>query len=148
MTKPMKKLIVLLFVATLSTGCSNDLITQEANVLPETSQALLRQHFSSHTLDWIKVDKGFLQKETYEVKFADGTEVDFDKKGNWKEISSKKGDIPAALIPIFISDYVEKNHPDRKIDSIEREKNGFEIELNNGLHLHFNKQGQMIRMDD
>ena len=142
----MKKWMVCCLAALLFTGCSNDTITQDRNALPENAQALLAEHFEG-TLDWVKVDKELLRKDTYEVRFTEGTEIDFDRDGNWKEISGKGG-VPVALVPLFASDYVQQHYPEQKIVSIERNNSIFEIELTNDLSLRFDKQGRMIQIDD
>ena len=32
-----------------------------------------------------------MESTKYEVLLMDGTEIDFDSKGNWEEVSAKKG---------------------------------------------------------
>ena len=47
-----------------------------------------------------------LEATKYEVLLTDGTEIEFDSKGNWEEVSARKGQvIPAVLfrtLPLII----------------------------------------------
>ena len=41
-----------------------------------------------------------MESTKYEVLLMDGTEIDFDSRGNWEEVSAKKGKtVPATVVP-------------------------------------------------
>jgi hypothetical protein len=46
--------------------------------------------------------------------FVNGAKVEFTKNGEWKDVECKYGEVPAAIVPQQIRDYVAKNYPDRK----------------------------------
>lgn len=82
----------------------------------------------------------------YEVKLNNGAEIDFDKNGNWEEISDKQG-VPSALIPIKIKTYLDKKYKGVKVESIDMEKNKIKVELLNDIDLEFDKKGNFLRLD-
>ncbi len=85
---------------------------------------------------------------SYECRLADGTKIEFNRKGNWKKIDRHTAAIPAALIPKAISNYVKTNFPNCIITKIDKERYGYDIELSNEIDLKFNYQGVLIGMDD
>lgn len=54
--------------------------------------------------------------------FVNGSKVEFAKDGAWKEVDCKYGEVPAAIVPQQIRDYVAKNFAGRKIVSIDRDQ--------------------------
>ena len=78
----------------------------------------------------------------------DGTEVGFDKKGNWLKVDCNMSTVPASLIPAPIAAYVKANFPGQPIKQIKKERYGYEVELTSDIELKFNKAGELIGMDD
>ena len=110
-------------------------------------QQFVSTYFPKATILFTQRDDG-----EYEVRLSDGTEIDFTRKGEWKNIDCKHSNIytsvPAELIPIEIANYVKASFPDEDIVKIDKERYGYEIELSNDLELKFNKQGQLLYIDD
>ena len=75
-------------------------------------------------------------------------EVEFTKNGEWKDVECKYGEVPAAIVPQQIRDYVAKNYPDRKITAIDRDRRDYEVELDNGLDLKFDLKFRLIDIDN
>lgn len=146
----MKKLLVMLAVAVC--GClvakASDEIVRDVSYLPKTAQTFISGNFKEN-ISFIKIEKtlGFITD--YEVVLTDGTEVKFDRNGNWDsvEMPSSKA-VPAKLVPSEIANYVRKNYPKQRIVSIDKESHGYDVELQNGLDLVFNKAGQFKKIDD
>ena len=87
--------------------------------------------------------------DEYDVLFADLSSVEFDRSGNWKQVKCKKGGaIPEAIIPTRILSYVKEAFPDQLIVKIERSRWGYEVEIQNGLELEFDKNCSFVRIDD
>lgn len=78
----------------------------------------------------------------------DGAKVEFTKNGEWKDVECKYGEVPAAIVPQQIRDYVAKNYPDRKVTAIDRDRRDYEVELDNGLDLKFDLKFRLIDIDD
>ena len=127
-------------------GCAKDhIVTFEK--LPANAQNFIKKHFAEKQISLCKKDVDF-SETTYEVYFNDGCSVDFNKKGEWKEVNCRVSGVPDAIIPSPILDYVKNNYPGVKIVKIDLDKRGYEIELTNRLELKFNKQFQLIDLDD
>ena len=86
--------------------------------------------------------------KTYDVIFTNGEKIEFDSKGQWRDIECRQSRVPAALIPAAIANFVKKNYPQTTILKIERDRRTYEIELSNRLELKFNNSFQLIDIDD
>lgn len=145
----MKKLVFLLAcLFTLSTVAKADddkpiQITQ----MPKTAQQLIKQHFSDSKVALAKMENDFLSK-SYEVIFTNGDKVEFDKKGNWKEVDCKHSFVPTAVVPMTIMQYITTNYPDTKILKIERDKKDYELKLSNRTELKFDLNFNLIDIDN
>jgi hypothetical protein len=115
-------------------------------VLPANAQTFLKTHFGSKKPSYIIQDKELLSTE-YKVQFDNKIEIEFDKKGNWKEVDGKNSKIPASIIPKKITSYVKTNFPKEKITKIEIGSSGYEVKLTNGLELKFNLKGDFTKIN-
>ncbi|NGM62981.1 hypothetical protein G5B30_13800 [Sphingobacterium sp. SGG-5] len=116
--------------------------------LPKNAQSFISKHYSEKNVSYITEESEFLSSAEYEVRLKDGKEIDFDSKGQWKEVDGKKKAIPAAIIPAPVVAYVKKSFPENDIVKISRSSRRYEIELSNGLDLEFDKKGNFLRIDD
>lgn len=146
----MKKYLLLLAVT--FAGCfaaqAKDQFVRDVNYLPQTAKSFIDQHFNGADISVIKLDKTLGKVTDYEVIMQDGTEIGFDRNGNWDNIEMPvRKSVPKAIVPAEIAKYVAKNYPNQRIVSIDKERSGYEIELQNGVDLKFNKAGQFRRID-
>jgi hypothetical protein len=142
----MKKMmfILLAFVMTMSLPVMSDndrVITFDQ--LPAQAQVMLKQHFGDKVPLVITTDRN-----DFNVMYQSGEKVEFDKKGKWREIDCKRSSVPDALIPEQIKAAVKKNYPGTTIQKIDRDRRGYDVKLNNGLDLEFNKKFQVVEIDD
>ena len=146
----MKKFLLTLIAVFSITAIASarDIYSHDASVLPKAAQSTINKNFKAK-VSVVKIDKDFGRISEYEAILTDGTEISFDRHGNWDNIeTSASSSVPEALIPAAISTYVKKNYAGQKIVGIDKERNGYEVELTNGLDLKFNKQGEFLRYDD
>ena len=136
--------LVSLMMISANTKANDQIIPVET--LPAAAKAFIKAHFPGRPIAYAEKD-GFLNP-TYEAQLVDGTQIDFDKDGNWDKVDCNLNAVPTALIPASIAAYVHSNFPDCFIVKIDKERYGFEIELSNDLELKFNKQGQLLYIDD
>jgi hypothetical protein len=127
----------------LSANAQKTVIKKAA--LPANAQTFLKTHFAGQEPTYILEDKEILSKE-YKVQFTNNLQIEFDGKGNWKEVDGKNTAIPATIIPAKIATYVKTNFPKDKITKIEKETLGYETKLSNGLELKFNPKGEFIKI--
>ena len=111
--------------------------------LPAAAQTLLNTHFADRTPLIITADR-----DDYKVSYKNGESVEFDRKGNWKDIDCRFSEVPAELIPPQISAVVEQNFPGAVIVKLDRDRKGYDVKLDNGLELELNKNFQIVDMDD
>lgn len=128
----------------LSAHAQKTVIKKEA--LPANAQTFLKTHFGSKKPSYILEDKEILSTE-YKVKFDNEIEIEFDKKGNWKEVDGKNTKIPKSIVPKKIASYIKTNFPKENVIKIELESSGYETKLSNGLELKFNLKEDFIKID-
>ncbi len=139
---------IMAFIAT-ATCSARDEYSTDVNVLPAAAKTLISKHFQNLGVNQIKIDRHSFGGDDYEVALSDGTEIDFDSKGNLEEVDcGRSGKVPGALILKSVRDYVVKNYPKQNIIKYEVKRKGYEVELNNGLDLVFDKQGKFRHIDD
>ena len=130
----------------LMTACSDKPVAVEQ--LPQPVKAFVQQHFPGQTITYAEKDVE-LTGSKYDVVLADGTRVDFDTDNVWDKIEcTMASPVPTALIPAPIVTHIQTNFPDAMILKIDKDYDGYEVELANGLELKFNKQGVLTEMDD
>ena len=115
--------------------------------LPAKAQEFVKTYFSDYKVSYVFADKEFADTE-YKIRFENGTEIDFNAKGEWTDVSSKNNCIPTGFILKDITNYVEMNHNGMCITDVEREFNRIKIELNDILEIEFNSKGKLISYDD
>ncbi len=121
------------------------LLAATAQDLPQQAQATIAQHFSAEII-YVEIDRELgLITDGYDVHFADGTEVKFDSNGEWEEI---EGNVPEALLPKTMIDYVKGKFTNSRIKSVEKNRRGYDVELTNDIDLKFNRDGSFRRIDD
>ncbi len=115
--------------------------------LPTQAKAFIKKYFPKQTITYAEKDTELIGT-SYEAHLNNGAEISFDRKGVWDKVEFKAQGVPAALVPQTIATYVKANYPDAKIIKIDKERYGYEIELDNDLNLRFNKKGNFIGFDD
>lgn len=146
----MKKIIALFAIVLLSAGSliARDRVCRDTSCLPETAKVMLNKYFPKGKVSHIKIDENIIKGKEYEVVLQDGCEIDFKGDGNWESVDCGHKAVPADLVLKPIRDYVAANYKKAIIVKIDKEKNGYEIELNNGIELKFDRAGNFQRIDD
>ena len=140
-------LVALLCMLLQSVTCLADDKIIPVEQLPASAKTFVKKYFPQATIEYATKDTEFMGT-TYEVRLSDGTEVDFDKKGNWDNVDCKTKAVPASLVPAAIAQYVKAHYPNTVIVKIDKERSGYDIELSNDLELKFNSKGKLIGIDD
>lgn len=146
----MKKLLLFftMLIGIVASTYAKDSYAHDASVLPQAARSVIAKNFKAD-VSLVKIDKTLGHIKEYEVILTDGTEISFDNKGNWENVETAQNkSVPSGFIPKGISDYVKKNHSGTRIVGIEKERNGYDIELSNGIDIKFDKNGNFIRYDD
>lgn len=115
--------------------------------LPASSQQFINTYFKGLEVSYAKVDEELFDK-SYKVLFVDGSKVEFRRNGDWKEIECKYGEVPAGIVPRPIRDCVSTRFAQRRIISLDRDRRGYDVELDNGLDLEFDSGFRLVDIDD
>lgn len=145
----MKKLFLslVMILAIVATGFARDEYAHDAKVLPKAAQTFIANHFKAK-VGVVKIDKDFGSISEYEVTLSDGSEITFDKNGNWKDVETNvSAAVPSKIIPSPISSFISKNHPGQRIVGIDKERNGYEVTLSNGIDIKFDTKGAFKKYD-
>ena len=145
----MKKLLLMLglVLGVTAAASAKDTYAHDDSVLPEAARTTIANNFKSK-VSVVKIDKDFGRISEYEVILTDGTEISFDRNGNWENVETNNSKaVPAGFIPKAVSEYVAKNQPGTRIVGIEKERSGYDVELSNGVDIKFNKDGKFIKYD-
>jgi hypothetical protein len=149
MKKIMKKIVFLfisLFAMNLVALAGNDKPIQVSE-MPKAAQLFIKNHFADLSVAMAKVETDFLDKN-YDVVFTNGNKVEFDKKGNWTNVDCEHTQVPVAILPEAIRQYVTQNYPDAKVLKIEvTDRKGYDVELSNGFELEFDKRMNVVDVD-
>ena len=145
MKKMMSTFAVLLL--TLSVACAKADRPIKFEQLPATAQEFLKAHFADVKVSFLKIDDELIYKE-YEVLLADGTTVEFNGEGEWKDVDCKRNAVPVAIVPTQIHEYVNAHYPSATITKIDRDRRGYEVSLSNRLELTFDTQFRLVDIDD
>jgi len=146
----MKKILaaLMLIVTMAFTASARDNYSRNAADLPAAARNTLKNNFKAD-VSLIKIEGNFGRVSEYEVILTDGTEVSFDRSGNWKEIEVKSsGSVPSAFIPKPLAEYVKKNHKGARIVGLEKSRKGYEASLSNGIEIECDSRGYFLRYDD
>lgn len=144
--KKMMFLFVSLFVMNLAVFADNDKPIQVTE-MPKEAQSFVKSHFANQSVAVAKMETDFFDK-TYDIIFTNGDKVEFDKKGNWTKVDCEHTQVPQAVIPTAIQQYVSKNYPDAKVVKIEKtDRKGFDVDLSNGFDIEFDKKMRVVEID-
>lgn len=136
-----------MFIMNVSVWAGNDKPIQVTG-LPKSAQSFIKNHFADQSVAVAKMETEFMDK-SYDVIFTNGDKVEFDKKGKWTKVDCKHGQVPQGIIPMPIQKYIAKNYPDAKVIKIElTDRKGYEVDLNNGLDIEFDKRMNVKDIDN
>lgn len=144
----MKNYISILAVSAIclfTAGGCKSIVTFDA--LPSDAQTFLTENFSVSPVSY-----AVKEFNEYEVVLADGTEIEFNGKGEWKTVDMNHGIVPAGVIaslPAPIAAYLSTSFANVPVEKVRK---GFwpayKVELVNDLELEFNSKGICTNIDD
>lgn len=144
----MKKIILLFAIVvgvTLSSAAGSR-ISRNVDDLPKAAQSTLKKFFNNVAVNRIKIENGNFGNKDYEVVLSNGTEIEFDRHGNVKEVDCGRAAVPAEMILKTVRDYVKENFKGRKIIKVEIDKHKYEVELSDGTELEFDRTGSFLKL--
>ncbi len=131
----------------ISFSQEGDLISDNPNEkrLPSATKAFIKKHYPESQIVSIVDDVD----GDFEVRLDNKTELDFDRKGVWFQLDSKKKPFPNSIIEILPTEmikYISKNYPEQFIKEVEKKSYGYRVTLNkpNNVELCFTGSGILI----
>ena len=116
--------------------------------LPQAAQTFVGKYFKKSQIALVKEDKETFSTD-YEVTFSDGSKIDFNGAGEWKEVNSYAG-VPTSIVPKQVMNFLKKNQymgNGVTVRKIERERSGWKVELSNNMEFEFDKSFQLRDID-
>ena len=110
--------------------------------LPKPAIELIQKHWPSCAIDF-----AYINGKEYEALLTDGTIIQFDSKGIWKEMKCTDG-LPVTLVPGYITRYIVNRFPKHLIIDCEKLKGGYEVTLDNGLEIQFDLRGNVTHVTE
>ncbi len=141
----MRKIIGIVIVLIANFAFAQEVIIP-FNQLPAKAKTFINQHFKGVKVMNVIQDKDVFSKD-FDVNFENGTKVEFDRTGNWKEIKTLSGSVPSNLVPAKIKQYISNNYKGANIVEINKDAYKIDVELSNGVDLDFDKNGNFLRID-
>lgn len=132
-----KALFALIFTLCVSQA---DMIISP-NALPENIKSFIKTHFKAQ-IGLVEMDR-----KSYEIYLTDGTELEFDFMGNWKEIESKITPISFSVLPENIAIIVQNLFPSAVLIEVEHKINYYKIKLSNRIKLRIDFNGTILRQE-
>jgi len=135
-------------VAMILTAAPSHARSGQTAVLPEKARKFVTEHFPEHVVSYVIGEKNSGSPMQYEVMFTDKSFVTFDRYGRWTEVQCGLAPVPAAIIPESIMQYVKQKFPAGTfITEIERDRQGYGVELSNDAELEFDRNGKFRRAE-
>ena len=125
-------------------SCAKDEVIPVSE-LPAEMKAYISTHFPSNTILQVVKDVDGLTK-TYDVLLSERISLEFNRQKEIIDIDSEIA-LPNSVIPEQIRQYVTANYPSNVITDWELDDRNQQIQLNNGLDLKFNMNGDFLRID-
>lgn len=144
MIKNIKFFLLMAMVMTMSLNVMADdddrVITYDQ--LPQAAQTFLKTHFATKvpllvTADW----------DDFTIRYESGEKIEFNRSGEWKDIECYNSKVPADAVPEQIYTYLNQNYPGKSVIKIERHRSVYEVKLNNGMEVEFNRNFQVTDVD-
>ena len=113
------------------------------NELPPAAQQILNANFQGNKPIFITADW-----DDYKVVLSGGQKMEFDRNGNWTDIECGFTGVPEALLPAPILTHISQSFPGAQVSSISADWQGYDVELNTGLEIEYDKNFQVSKIDD
>lgn len=139
------KSLLLLSVILTAASCDKDEKEIGYNALPAKAQQFIAQYFPMAECTRAVCDRDGGTTE-YEAWLSDGTELDFDKQGEWTSVDCKFSALPSGILPEVITTDIVARYPESPAYKVEKQPGGYEIDIP-GWELYYNYQGTFIRAE-
>ena len=74
--------------------------------------------------------------------------LELDEDGNWEKVENKVDGVPAIFVPKKIADYIKSKYATVAVTKVDKEGDGYEVELSNRKELKFNKRFKLVKVNN
>lgn len=144
----MKRIVIFIAVLTAFaiTSIADDRPATFAQ-LPQAAQTFINTNYPGEKVSFVTVDDDLIMPD-YQVLMANGVMMQFEHSGRLEKIETRKGEIPAGIVPVQIVELVKAYYPDATILQYEVGRKTYEVKLSNRMELKFNSRFNVIEVDD
>ncbi len=114
--------------------------------LPANAQEFIKRHFANVKVSYAMQDNDLFDRD-YTVVLANGDNLEFSRKGEWKELNCGRNAVPATVIPEAIKKYVSEKHSGHRVIELKIDGRHYDVKLSNKLELEFSLKGKLLRFD-
>lgn len=143
-----KKILFTLLAIACFLGAAGEVKREEipAKKLPFMATKILAAYFGDDPVTTAIKEKGGAFKMIFEAQLESGTELQFDKDGNWTMVDCKDRPVPERMVPGKVIMFLEANHPDATVVKMERDPKTRDhtITLDNGTALLFDEHFTLL----
>lgn len=113
--------------------------------LPKEAQTFLEANFKGIQVQEVKKEtEGTTFK--YEVKLANGAEIDFNSRGRWIELESETISLPTTMLQTSVGEYIQKTYPTAKVTEVKKGVRFNFVEINDETMLQFDTEGKFYKI--
>lgn len=138
-----KKIFTLILIA--SSFFVNAQQKQKVRTLPLEATNFLEANFKG-----IQIQEMYKEKEgasfKYEVKLANGAEVEFSSRGRWREAESKTTSLPTTMFQPSVGQYIQKNYAGARITEVKKGIRFNFVEIDDKVVLQFDSEGNFNKI--
>ncbi len=113
-----------------------------AEAIPALAKTFLNEHFRGITVVYAEQEYN-----EFEVHLENGVEVEFTGNGDWKSVDAKWQALPTTILSPAVLAAVKAMYPKAAIIKIEKDWNGFDIELDNRMELKVATDGKVYEVE-
>lgn len=149
--KIMKKVVMFFAAISLVALLACDKYVEDRPVdfknLPVTAQTFVNSNYPDVAVLYTTKDDDVILPD-YTVMLQNGVKIQFSNGGELESIKVKDGAVPSGVVPAQIAEYVKVSYPGAVIKEYDVDKNSHEVKLSNRLEIKFNRNFQVVEIDD
>lgn len=115
--------------------------------LPVAAQTFINTNYAGVAVLYVTKDDDIILPD-YTVMLQNGVKLQFSNGGEFEGIKVREGSVPAGIVPVQIEEYVKAAYPGVIIKEYDVDKNSHEVKLSNRLEIKFNRNFQVVEIDD
>ena len=111
----------------------------QANQLPKKAQDFINANFAKDPVVYAEQDRN-----SFKAELQSGVEIDFDKNGDWTDVSSERTPLPTNFIPATVMKAVEGKYKGVAVLEISKEYLSYKLKLGNNREVYVDNNGKIV----